>query len=164
MRWILLLPIVALAACNDGAAPDEQAKRDRADVAEVERASVLPPEPLEPATFDEGDIEKYDLYGAGCTFTPGDGAGKPILIALADKGYMKRGEELMILSPDMGSPEMPYLARSKYDGKAFSLRFTVEGEGKQTGTETADYPAHIVARDGRDRIVYEADGAAQCGA
>ena len=37
-------------------------------------------------------------------------------------------------------------------------------EGKQSGSETINYPARLVLRNDHDQIVYQADGTAQCGA
>ena len=36
-------------------------------------------------------------------------------------------------------------------------------EGKQSGSETINYPARLELRNDHDQIVYQADGTAQCG-
>ncbi|MBX7540756.1 hypothetical protein [Qipengyuania sphaerica] len=163
MRWILLAAPLVLVACGP-TAEEEEVARQR-DIAEVEANQEPPPEQLalEPIRYRE--IEKYDLYGAGCSFTP-DGAGLgTVALAMADKGYLIRKGELLIHAADMGSAELPYLARQKYDGREYSFTLDLdEAGGKQSGYETTDYRGELTVRDGNDNVVYQAKGPVQCGA
>ena len=161
MRVAVMICALALAGCSD---EPSEAEREAA-VAEVEAHQEPPVEELEPAQFTAADIERGDLYGAGCIFKrPSDGE-YGIAIARAGEGYLKRNGDVDILAADMGSAELPYLARRKYDGRVYSFTIDLDAEaGVQSGEETSDYPAMLSVRDGQDRIVFETRGTAQCGA
>ena len=164
MRVWPVLTLVVLAACDNTNPADEEAARQAA-VAEIEAHQDPPPEQLvlDPIRYKE--IEKFDLYGAGCSFTP-DGAGLgTVALAMADKGYLIRKGELLVHAADMGSGELPYLARRKYDGREYSFTLDIdEAGGRQSGYETRDYRGELVVLDGNDNVVYEAEGPVQCGA
>ena len=165
MRWILGVAVLALAACNDEPTPQEKAAEDARAIAEVEANQEAPPEALSPSPIRYAEIEKYGLYGAGCSFAPEGGGLGAVALAMGDKGYMMRESELLIFAPDMGSDELPYLARRKYDGKDHSFTLDLdEGSAKKTGMETTDYKGQLIVRDGKDRVVYQAKGLVQCGA
>lgn len=164
MRWIAAFAPFALAACGGSTPAEEEAAREAA-VAEVEANAKPPPEKLELDPIRYPEIEKHELFGAGCSFTP-DGAGvRTVALAMADKGYMIRKGELLIFAADMGSAELPYLARRKYDGREYSFTLDLdEGSGEQSGYETSDYRGQLIVRDGSDTVVYDARGLVQCGA
>src|SRR5690606_20789686 len=122
----------------------------------------------EPILF--ADIERYDLFGAGCSFLPRgeaaeapDGAG--VLALTSESGaYIKVEGELHRLAPDAGSPQLPLGTRGKYDGREFALILDIAAEeGAPSGTETIDFPARLVLRNARDQTVYAETGIAQCG-
>ncbi|MBX7496030.1 hypothetical protein K3172_09220 [Qipengyuania sp. 6B39] len=161
MRLAIPLLILALAACSSEPTEEEIA----ADVAEVEANQEPPPEQLEPQAIVYADIEKHDLFGAGCNFAPdGDTAGT-IAIAMAEQGYMKKDGEILRFAADAGSPELPYLARSKYDGLAYAFRLELdEKSGMPSGDETTDYSGSLTVVDGGGREVYASTGIVQCGA
>lgn len=164
MRWTILVATLVLAGCG-GSTPEEEEAARQAAVAEVE-ANQDPP--LEKLTLDPiryKEIEQHNLYGAGCSFTP-DGAGLgTVALAMADKGYLIRKGELLVHAADMGSAELPYLARRKYDGREYSFTLDLDQEeGTQSGYETTDYRGRLTVRDGTDKVVYRADGPVQCGA
>ena len=164
MRWIIALAPLALAACGEQSAEEKEAER-KAAVAEVEANQKPPPEQLTLDPIRYPEIEKYDLFGAGCSFTPdGQGLGT-VVLANPDKGYFIRDGELQALAADMGSAELPYLARRKYDGLAYSFTLDLDdGSGEQSGYETTDYRGRLAIRDGADNILYRAEGLVQCGA
>ena len=86
-------------------------------------------------------------------------------LAMAETGHFLRGDKLITLAADKGSPELPYLARRKYDGAAYSMTLDLdEAEGEQSGEETSDYPATLTIRDASEQVVYRKSGIAQCGA
>ncbi|MBX7481333.1 hypothetical protein [Qipengyuania qiaonensis] len=161
MRAIILLLAMVLAACSSEPTEEERA----AAVAEVEANQAPPPEQLELAAIRYLEIEKYELYGAGCSFAPDGGGLSAVALAMADKGYFLRGDDMITLAADMGSAELPYLARRKYDGKAYSMTLDIEeGAGERVGDEVSDYPATLTIHDDNDQIVYRKSGIAQCGA
>lgn len=162
----LAVPVIALslAACADEPTPREKAAADAAAVAEVEAHQDAPPEALVPDPIAYAEIEKYGLFGAGCSFAPEGGGMGAIVLAMPDRGYMMKDGELLTFAADKGSGQIPLGAWRKYDGKDYSFEFTIdESGGEQSGMETFDYDAQLIVRDGKDRVVYEAAGMAQCG-
>lgn len=161
MRRLVLVCALALAACSNEPTEEERA----AAVAEVEAHQTPPPEQLELAPIRYREIEQYDLFGAGCSFAPEGGGLAAVALAMAETGHFLRGSELVTMAADKGSRELPYLARRKYDGKAYSMVLDLdEAAGKQSGEETSDYPATLTIRDPHDEVVYRKRGMAQCGA
>lgn len=168
MRWIVLgavqMSAFTLAAC--GEAPDEETAKENAQaVAEVEAHQDPPPEVLTPEIIKYPDMEKHEIYGAGCSFVPEGGGLGAIAIGMADEGYMKLGGEILVFAADKGSPELPYLARQKYDGLKYSFTLQLEqGNPANEGKEVVDFPARLTVNDGGGRAVYQSAGMAQCGA
>ncbi|MCA0902304.1 hypothetical protein [Qipengyuania aquimaris] len=165
MRWIIAIAPLALAAC--GPTPEEKAAADARAVAEVEANQEPPPEELAPGVLTFADVENADMFGAGCNVLPNSGSAGGIAIAVAqsDAGYFKRENEIIRMAADAGSRELPYLAREKYSGLAYSMRIEIdEDAGKQSGDETIDYPSVLTIRDAQDRVVYRESGTTQCGA
>ena len=161
---LVVCAALCAASCGEDApSPAEQARMDEADVEAVKAAQVPPPTPVEPERITMTDIEKYDMFGAGCSFA----AGKSIAaIALLQdqRGFMKIDGDVVRFAPDAGSGDLPLGAKGKYTGGAWSFVLDLASEeGRQSGTETVDYPARFVLRNDRDQIVYESDGTAQCG-
>ena len=164
MRWFPVLALIALTACDSTTPAEEEAAR-QADVAEVEANQEPPPEQLvlDPIRYPE--IEKHNLYGAGCSFAPDGGGLGAVALAMAEEGYLIRKGELLTLAADKGSKELPYLARRKYDGREYSFTLDLdEAGGEQSGYETTDYRGTLTVRDGSDRVLYRAEGLTQCGA
>ncbi|WP_324827466.1 hypothetical protein [Qipengyuania zhejiangensis] len=161
MRIGFALTLLMLAACSEEPSEDER----RAAVAEVEAHQEAPVELLVPEAILYPDIEKNNLYGAGCSFVPDGGGMGAIALAMADEGYMKRRGEILQFAADKGSDELPYLARRKYDGKDVSFTLDLDADsGQRSGEDTSDYSAELTVRDGKDRVVYSSKGLAQCGA
>lgn len=164
MRALLLIAVLALAGCGEPElSPAEKARQDEADIAAVKATQVPPPSPVSPDVIGAPDIEKYDLYGAGCAFAPEQSIGA---IALVDgtRGSMKIDGKLIPFAPDAGSGDLPLGAKGKYTAGGFSFTLDLaEEEGKQSGMETTDFPARFVLRNDRDQIVFESNGTAQCG-
>ncbi len=161
MRRLVLVCALALASCSNEPTEEERA----AAVAEVEAHQTPPPEQLELAPIRYREIEQHDLFGAGCSFAPEGGGLAAVALAMGETGHFLRGSELVTMAADKGSKELPYLARRKYDGKAYSMVLDLdEAAGKQSGEETSDYPATLTIRDANDEVVYRKPGMAQCGA
>ena len=164
MRAIPLL--VLLAACNSAPeeTPAQKNAREEAKIAAVEQAQEIPPMPIQLEPIGYPDIEKHDLFGASCAFAPEGGGIGALVLAMEGGAYVKTDGKITRLAPDAGSPELPLGARGRYTGKQYSLVFDLaEGEGKQEGIETVNYPARLVVGNERDQIVYQANGIAQCG-
>lgn len=161
MRVSIILLALTLTACSNEPNEEERA----AAVAEVEANRVPPPEELQLEPIRYREIEKNELYGTGCSFAPDGGGMSAVALAMAETGHFLRGDKLITLAADKGSPELPYLARRKYDGAAYSMTLDLdEAEGEQSGEETSDYPATLTIRDASEQVVYRKSGIAQCGA
>ena len=161
MRVSIVLLAVTLMACSNEPNEEERA----AAVAEVEANRIPPPEELQLEPIRYREIEKNELYGTGCSFAPDGGGMSAVALAMAETGHFLRGDKLITLAADKGSPELPYLARRKYDGAAYSMTLDLdEAEGEQSGEETSDYPATLTIRDASEQVVYHKSGIAQCGA
>ena len=161
MRIAIPMALMALAACS--AEPSEEERQ--AAVAEVEANQAPEPEELVLEPIDYPDIEENDLYGAGCNFAPDGGGMGAVAIAMAGEGYLKRKGEILTFAADSGSRGLPYLARSKYDGKAYSFSLDIdEASEAPTGMETSDYSGELTVEDQYGSVVYQATGIVQCGA
>lgn len=161
MRVSIILLALTLVACSNEPSEEERA----AAVAEVEANRIPPPEELQLEPIRYREIEKNELYGTGCSFAPDGGGMSAVALAMAETGHFLRGDKLITLAADKGSPEWPYLARRKYDGAAYSMTLDLdEAEGEQSGKETSDYPATLTIRDASEQVVYRKSGVAQCGA
>ena len=161
MRISIILLALTLMACSNEPNEEERA----AAVAEVEANRIPPPEELQLEPIRYREIEKNELYGTGCSFAPDGGGMSAVALAMAETGHFLRGDKLITLAADKGSPELPYLARRKYDGAAYSMTLDLdEAEGEQSGEETSDYPATLTIRDASEQVVYRKSGIAQCGA
>ena len=163
MRKLLLVAVLSLGACGPSAEEEEAARREA--VAEVKGAQIVPAEELVLDPIRYREIERYDLYGAGCSFAPDGGDLSAVALAMAEEGYLIREGELLRFAADVGSTELPYLAREKYTGSAYSFALELDdGEGTKSGEETMDYRGTLTVRDASDREIYRAKGLVQCGA
>lgn len=167
MRGLYALGLLLLlGACEDELSPEERAARDARDVAAVEAGNSTnpPPQPISPQVIGYPDIEKYNLFGAGCSFAPGTSMGA-IVLAMDDTAYIKLEGEIIRLASDTGSSDLPLGAHTQYDGKEYQIELALEeDEGVLSGEETMTYPGFAIIRDANDQVVYQADGAMQCGA
>ena len=162
----VLLPFL-LTACSDE--PDRreaaaQAREDDAAIAAVEAAQTPPPQPVMLSAITFPDVERENLFGAGCNFAPADGGMGAVAMAQNEAGYLKIDNKVVRFAPDAGSGELFYGAKEKYTGTSNSFELTVDGAGKQSGYEVTDYSGRLVIRDSADRVVYDAKGLVQCGA
>lgn len=165
---ITLGTALSLAACSAGPDAEQQqaaAERDMAAIEAVKAAQVVPPEPLNLSAIGFPDIERENLFGAGCNFAPRGGGMGAVAIAQSEAGYLKIDNKVERFVPDAGSPQLPYEAREKYTSIAHSFQLSLQDQtGKRAGLETTDYNGRLVVRDSSDQVVYQADGLVQCGA
>ena len=163
-RILLAGLILGASACAaDEPSPAEKARAEEADIAAVKAAQQPPPTPVTPDTIGYPEIEKHDMFGAGCSFAPGQSIAA-IALAQPARAFMKIDGEIETFAPDAGSGELPLGVRGKYTGGAWSFVLDIAaGEGKPSGSEGVNYPARFILRNDRDQIVYNATGTAQCG-
>lgn len=166
LRLFLLcfLSITILGACSEDISPAEKARIDAEKIAAVERASIVPPDPVSPQKIHYPDYEANDLFGAGCAFAPADAGVGAIALTRSEVAYLKLDGKIARLAADKGGAKAPYATWQKYDGKTHTIRleFTL-GDGEASGTQAVKYPVKLTIRNGRDQIVYQAEGFAQCG-
>ncbi len=160
---VVCTALLLISCSKEEPSPAEQARMDEADIAAVNAAQVPPPAPVEPDRIAMQDIEKYDIYGPGCSFAAGSGLAA-IAILQEKRAYMKINGNVLPFAPDAGSGDLPLGTKGKYTGSAWSFVLDLASEeGKQSGSETISYPARFVLRNDHDQIVYQADGLTQCG-
>lgn len=163
----LLALMVMLAACADEPSPAEKAREDARAIAMVERAqnTAPPPVPIEPQPITAADIEKNNLYGAGCSLVPvTQPGGDPVLIANERRALMKLGGRFVTFAADPGSGPLALGARSHYVGKAQSLFVQkTPGDGTRLGEESIRWDGSVVVRDAHDQLVYTTSGEIICG-
>ncbi len=163
---ILLCAMLAFAACSPPQSAESKQAADAEAVAQVERLSVPPAIPLSPQPITFADIEKHDLFGAGCYFQGGDGEKPPLLFLASEaKGWLKLDSEIIELSADRSSSEQPYMSWSKYVGLSQTVQLERDSAvARSTGPETETAPGTITIRDAKDRVVFKRTGAIDCGA
>ncbi|WP_137679215.1 hypothetical protein [Aurantiacibacter suaedae] len=167
MRTALLIGLaVALASCSDEQSPEEKAAQDQKVVQMVRAANEAPP-PIEeviPQAILYPDIEKEDLFGASCAYAPGTSMGARVIAREAD-AYMKIEDEMIRFAADPGARQLANRTGSLYNGRQFSLRLEIEGEGREdpNASESTLYQGTIWLRDRWDRIVYTGSGTVSCG-
>ena len=160
MRPAAVAALVAIVtACS------EPAEEPEIDIEQMNEDARGPAVPIELQVIGYPDIEKYELFGASCAFSPEGGGLGAVVLAMQEGGYLKIDGRIEKFAPDAGSAEQPYGTRSKHDGLERSFELEIDQEaGKQSGYETINYPATLTVRDASDREVYRSDGMAQCGA
>ncbi len=155
------LPLLALAACGEESTPAE----DAADVAQVrEIHDNPPPVPVDPERISYNDIEKNNLFGAGCGFAPANSL-SVIALAQPENGYLKLKGEIIHLSPDKGGAELPMSSWQNYAGEKFAFELKqLPGEGEESGVESTSWPGALTITNAKDQTVFQAEGTLQCGA
>ena len=117
---------------------------------------------LQPITFE--DLEKNDLFGAGCYILAGEGED---MVFLGDdlRGAVKLDGRIVLLSPDDASAELPYLSRERYEGAELNILLGLpEGDGEPVGEEAVRWPGSIEITDKSGKTIYAAEGILECGA
>jgi len=156
----LPLPSLLAAVGDDPGPAEHKAAEDRA-VAQVEaiQKQKPPPQPIAPQPILFADIQKLNLFGAGCAFAPGGSMGA-VLLTRDKVAYLKLGERVVRFAADPGSTKLPMGAFSRYTGKEFAASLTRAGEGG----DGVRFDGRLTVTDPFDQIVYAADGLVQCGA
>ena len=154
--------LILVAGCGEKkSAAEKRAEDDRA-IAQVNAAQAVkpPPKPIDPQPILFGDIQKFDLFGAGCAFAPGDSMGA-VLLTRDKVAYLLIDDRPLRFASDPGSAKLPLDTYSRYVGKEMALSLT-----RATGAadEATRWAGHLVVTDPLDQVIYEADGQVQCGA
>lgn len=164
---LLVVSMLALAACKAEPTPAEKAAADARDVAEVEalQHQKPPPRPIAPQTIGYPDIAKYNLFGPGCAFAPQGGL-SAILLTQPKRAIIKLEGVLQQLASDPGSsPKMPFGTHNRYVGKAYAvdLEQIGGGDGPVRQDETGNLAVKLTITDPYDQTVFSAPGMVQCG-
>lgn len=168
MRAALLMVLgLALVGCSQEPDPAEKAAEDK-KVVEMVRAVNSAPPPIEEVIPDAilyPDIEKEDLFGKSCAYAPGTSMGARVIARETD-AYMKIDGKMERFAADPGARELESQTRSLYNGRSYSLRLEIEGEGTDdpNASESTQYQGTIWLRDRWDRNVYVGSGTVSCGA
>ncbi len=158
---MLAIPALMLAGCG-GEERDPAA--DAADVAEVRAMHDNPPAvPIEPQRISYSDIERNDLFGAGCGFAPANSL-SVIALAQPERGFLKLDGKIVTLSPDKGGASLPLDSWQDYAGSDYAFTLMRTGvDGEDTGMENTSWPGSLIITDVKGKTVYEAEGTLQCG-
>lgn len=164
MRYVALVMVLACAACGEDVSPEQQDMLDDQAIAAVEEAnSAMPPlNTIVPDPILYPDIEANDIYGISCAYAPGTSLGARVIAREAD-AFMKIEGEIVRFAADPGARELPFSTRSLYNGREFSLRLDINGDGTSSGEEVTEYEGTMTVRDRWGRVVYTGTGLAQCG-
>lgn len=161
----VLLAVAALTGCRSEPPPAEKAASDARAIAQVEaiQRQKPPPRPIYPQAIGFADIQAHRLYGAGCAFSPVDGAG-PVMLAQNKAGYVRLANRLIRLASDSGSTALPLGAWTRYTGRRFAVRLgKADGDGQAQGSETMRWPGELTITDSFDQVIYQASGVIACG-
>ena len=160
----IFVTVLLLAACTPHqTAAEKRAAEDRA-IAQVNAAqSAKPPvAKIAPQPILFADIQKYDLFGAGCAFAPGGSMGA-VLLTRPKSATMMIADKLVRFASDPGSTKLPLDTVSRYVGKETALSLTRTATlGERASDELIRWAGHLVVTDPFDRVVYEADGQVEC--
>lgn len=163
---LLLLCLVSttmLGACSEEVSPTEKARIDAAKIAAVERANIVPPDPVSPQKIYYSDYETNDLFGAGCAFAADDAGLGAIALTRSEIAYIKLDGKIDRLAADKGGAKAPYATWQSYDGKNHTILLEfAPGDGEASGTQSVKYSVNLTIRNGRNQIVYQTEGFAQC--
>ena len=156
---ILLFAGLALVGCSE-----ETVVQTEPNYKAINEAARAPAAPITPDVISFADIEKHNLFGAGCNVLSPDGEGL-LLIANDEAAHFLLDGKLISLAPHPGSDELPYGTHAHYDGLAHAVELAIDEEsGQQQGSELTNYEGRLTIFDERDRIVFEQAGSIECGA
>ena len=162
MRGVIYpVAFLALTACTEEPATDQQASQDSVLAEQVRAANDASPpaRELTPEPILDTDSEANDLYGPACAFAPGTSMGARLIARDAD-AWVKLEGEMVRLAADPGSRELSGGIRSLYNGREYSLRLEM-GE-PETAEATVRPEGTMWLRDRQDRVVYTGTGAVTC--
>lgn len=158
--------ILFTSACADQPNEDGTAAQAERAIAQVKAVNSSAP-PLEekvPEAISFPDIEKHDMFGQACAYAPGTSLGARVIAREID-AFVKIDGEVLRLAADPGARAMPGGTRSLYNGATYSLRLTIDSEGREdpVSVGTMLYDGTMYLRDSWDRVVYQGEGLVSCG-
>lgn len=156
-----MVALALVAACN---AAKDQNSQDPQGSAASEGTDKIAAESIQLDPITYALIEEYDLFGAGCSFTP-EGSGDPVFVAIGGKAYLFRDGDLHTLAAESNADPMPYEGRTRYDGPDNQVEIKrVPSDPEQTGEEVWSVQGELTVRDARKNVIYRAMGTVDCGA
>ena len=166
LRMFGLAALIVLSGCDRSISPDEQKRKDAADVAAVEAIQKVAP-PIKPINLQRITLEEINaknLSGAGCSFSISSPA-EPLVLALVGRALIKVDDSIVMLISDNGGTKLEMGAWEHYLGKQYTLTLKrVPGNGQPAGEESVRYAGELTVRDAWDRVVYSSQGVLDCGA
>lgn len=150
MRPFLVLGALVLASCNE-TQPVNEAATEASDAV------------ITPQVIGFPDMEQHQLYGIGCAFVPNGGGLGAVFLAMQDGGHIKLEGQVISLTPDLESGELPYGGWGLYRNAEHVAQLSLEGEGEVSSNETVNYAARLAITDAAGTPLYQASGKAQCG-
>jgi len=165
-RAIMAIALMAISACAEQPSEEEIAAQAERAVAQVKAVNSTAP-PIEekiPEAIGYPDIERHDMFGQVCAYAPGTSLGARVIARETD-AFVKVDGEIIRLAADPGARKMPSNTRSLYNGTTYSLRLTIESEGREdpVSVGTMLYDGTMYLRDSWDRVIYEGAGLVSCG-
>lgn len=159
MRPSVIAAAVLLASCSGPREGGEDI-----DYAAINEAAEGPGVPITPDPITFEDLEKHDLFGAGCYVMHADGENL-IFLANDAAAHFILGGDLVTLAPHPGSRDLPYGVSTHYDGRAHSAELAIDAQSEALeGTEVANYDGSLTIRDEKERVVFDYSGKVECGA
>ena len=166
LRMFGLAALIVLSGCDRSISPEEQKRKDAADVAAVEAIQKVAP-PIKPIILQRITLEEINaknLSGAGCSFSISSPA-EPLVLALVGRALIKVDDSIVMLISDNGGTKLEMGAWEHYLGKQYTLTLKrVPGNGQPAGEESVRYAGELTVRDAWDRVVYSSQGVLDCGA
>ena len=166
LRMFGLAALIVLSGCDRSISPEEQKRKDAADVAAVEAIQKVAP-PIKPINLQRITLEEINaknLSGAGCSFSISSPA-EPLVLALVGRALIKVDDSIVMLISDNGGTKLEMGAWEHYLGKQYTLTLKrVPGNGQPAGEESVRYAGELTVRDAWDRVVYSSQGVLDCGA
>ena len=154
----MALSLIVVSGCDRSLSPEEQNRRDAADVAAVEAIQKIEP-PIKPITLQPispEDITAKNLGGAGCRFST-IAPDQPLALALVGRALIKVDDNIVMLIADNGGTKLEQGAWEHYLGKQYTLTVKrAAGPDQVTG--------ELTVRDAWDRVIYSARGQLSCSA
>ena len=95
-HFAVLIAASLVCACSPSPSAEQKAKADARAVAQVEQMRTVPALALSPEEITYADIEKHDLFGAGCYFLDGVGDKPPMLFLASDESRYITGAALPV--------------------------------------------------------------------
>ena len=154
----IALALIVVSGCGRSLSPEEQKRKDAADVAAVEAIQKIEP-PIKPVTLlpiTPEEISAKKLSGPGCRFSAAAPA-EPLALALVGRAVIKVDDRIVLLIADNGGAKLELGAWEHYLGKEYKLTL-------KPGAQPDLPDGELTVRDAWDRVIYSARGRIDCSA